>query len=69
MSKEEIGLVAQNFLVILASIFNKKETKTRGGGVCGHLMTRSIVTLTMDRMFIQAPKFMRRVVTSTIWFC
>ena len=43
-----------------------------GGGeidIYDHLLTKIILTLTMNKTSIQAPKFMRKVATSTIWIC
>ena len=56
-SFKEIGLHAYNMLYILESIVNMIEWD-----LCDHSMSIILFTLIMKKIFIQAPKVMRKVV-------
>ena len=58
----EIGLHAQNMLIILGLIVNMIK-----GDPYNHLMNTQIITLKMNEMFIWAPWIMRQMATDTIW--
>jgi hypothetical protein len=63
MCSEEIArLRAQNVLTVLGSTVN-----ITWGNLYDHL-TRNF-TLIIDKIFIQAPKIVKKVATSSIWIC
>ena len=64
----KIGLHAQNTIsirgsIVIIIIF------FLGGVLYGHLTRMGIFTLVMNMIFIQDPKIMRKVGTTSIWIC
>ena len=62
MCLEEIRLHAQCTITIIGS----KVNIIGGGGLYDHLMSMIIFTLIMNKVFVRAPKMMRKVATTSI---
>ena len=63
MCPKEIDLHAQKMIIVLGSIVNIIE------GIHDYLKSTRIFILIMNKIFIQAPKIMRKVATTSIWIC
>ena len=64
---KEIGLYAQNLLIILDSIVNNSYFYFGGEDLHDHLMRKRIFTLIMDKIFKRGPKIIRKMAMALIW--
>ena len=64
MCLKEIGLWAQNWLTTLGS-----NSQQNWGDLYDHVMNSRIFTLTMNKIFIWAPRIMRKMATDMIQNC